>query len=85
MPARNKPDMAPYSDQKNPNVEGWPEALKAMGQDPYEGFDLAYGYQSEAPGQLGEKSLPNSAPQTFVTDNYKPSKSAPGRTGSGGE
>ena len=84
MPARNKPQMAPYSDQKNPNVEGWPEALKAMGHDPYEGFNLAFGYKEEAPGQLGEKSLPNSAPQTFVTDNYKPSPPNPG-AGEGGQ
>lgn len=89
---KSKPDDANntgvYNEQINPNTKGWPEVLRARGQEPTEGFELAYGYGGESPltAQMGEKSLPNSAPQTFVTDNYKPSaKSAPGRTGSGGE
>ena len=76
-----------YNEQINPNTQGLPERLRAVGQNPYEGFELAYGYGGESPQtpQLGEVNLPNSAPQTFRTDGYKGGKSAPGRTGSGGE
>ena len=85
MPKRNQPDMAPYSDQSNPNIAGHMEMLKAQGQDPYEGFELAFGYGGDSPQatQLGEKDLSNSEPNTFTTDTYKPKPPFPGRPGAG--
>jgi hypothetical protein len=81
MPRNNKPDVYPYNDQCNPNVEGWAQALQAMGHDPYANFGIAYGdiVAEPSPNPIGDKALANDIPQTFVTDNYKPSAPEPGK------
>ena len=52
-----------------------PAAVNTDGQDPYEGWGAAFygtAAESNTANQAGEKAMPNSAPNFFVTDKYKP-------------